>query len=270
MFVVRSPQPPDGLGRDVDARADRHVVDDDREIGELGGDARVPVEQPRLLRPRVVGRDDERAARAEPLRLRGQLERLVEARAAGAREERHAAVDRRRDGAHHRDPLGDRLRGRLAGRAADRDAVRAVLELPVDEPATRVEVERAVGGERRDQRRDRAADRVRVGGEAAHAMLRGSPVPGLVLAPARVRERVDAAHRLAGLDALERPGLARLLRERVGGDLLGERRRGPRGRRRRRRRCTSPGITSAPPQAIGTLVSSGKWRRPSTAGCGAW
>ncbi len=46
---VRAPQPPDGLGRDIDAGADRDVVDDDREVRELARDARVPVEDALLL-----------------------------------------------------------------------------------------------------------------------------------------------------------------------------------------------------------------------------
>ena len=45
--LVRAAQPPDGLRRDVDGRADRDVVDDDRQVGELVGDARVPREQAR-------------------------------------------------------------------------------------------------------------------------------------------------------------------------------------------------------------------------------
>ena len=59
---------------------------------------------------------------------------------------------------------------------------------------------------------------------AAHVLApRLRRAPCLVLGAARLRQRVHAAERLAGLHALERPGLSPLLRERVVGDLLGER-----------------------------------------------
>jgi hypothetical protein len=142
-----------------DRRADRDVVDDDRQVGELARDRRVPLAQGRLGRARVVGRHHERGVGAHALRGGGELERLVDAGAARARQEGHAIVDRRRGGLHDRDALGDRLRGRLAGRAADRDAVRAVVELPLHEPRDGGQVDGAVGVEGGHQRRDRAPDR---------------------------------------------------------------------------------------------------------------
>ena len=93
---VRAPQAADGRRRDVDGGADRHVVDEQRQVRELARDTGVPVVQPLLLRPAVVRRHDERAGGAEALGLGGQLERLVHERAAGAGQERAAAVDRAR------------------------------------------------------------------------------------------------------------------------------------------------------------------------------
>ena len=58
---VRAPQAADGRRRDVDGGADRHVVDEQRQIGELARKLRIPVVEPLLLRPAVVRRDDERA-----------------------------------------------------------------------------------------------------------------------------------------------------------------------------------------------------------------
>ncbi len=89
--VVRAAQAPDSLRRDVDGGPDGHVVDDDRKVGELGGDARVPPEQALLLGTPVVGGDDEGGGGAEALRLRGQLERLVHERTPRRREERARA-----------------------------------------------------------------------------------------------------------------------------------------------------------------------------------
>ena len=92
--LVGAPQASHRLGRDIDAAADRDVVDDDRKPRKLAGDARVPVEQPLLLRAGVVRRHDQSAAGPESLCLRRQLERLVEPRAAGTRQKWRAPVDR--------------------------------------------------------------------------------------------------------------------------------------------------------------------------------
>jgi hypothetical protein len=169
--LVRARQPADRRGRDLDGRPHGDVVDDDRQVGELVRDARVPLEQALLLGAPVVRRHDQRGGRAEALRLGRQLERLAHQRGAGAGQERDAPVDRGGRGPHHLDPLRDRLRRRLAGRAAHRDAVRAVLELPVYERRDRVEIERAVGVERGDQRGDRAAHRVWVRCKGRHDWL---------------------------------------------------------------------------------------------------
>ena len=168
---VGAAQPPDGRRRDVDGGADGDVVDDDRQVGKLVGDASVPPEQALLLCPAVVGRDDERGGRAQALGFGGQLQRLGHQRGPGAGQERHPPGDRRRRRAHHRDPFLDGLRGRLAGRAADRDPVRSVRKLPVDQPRDRRQVQFAGVGERRDQRCDGAAHSARIGGErAAHRL----------------------------------------------------------------------------------------------------
>ena len=52
--VVRAAQAADRLRRDVDRGPDGHVVDDDRQVGELGRHARVPAEQALLLGTPVV------------------------------------------------------------------------------------------------------------------------------------------------------------------------------------------------------------------------
>ena len=60
---VRAAQAADRRRRDVDGGADRDVVDEQRQVGELARDLRVPVVEALLLRPAVVRRDDERARR---------------------------------------------------------------------------------------------------------------------------------------------------------------------------------------------------------------
>ena len=80
---------------------------------------------------------------------------------------------------HRRDPLGHRLRARLAGRTAERDPVRAGCELPAHQRPQAVVIHVAVGGERGDDRSDRAADRGRIGSElhgAGSTMVRSSDI----------------------------------------------------------------------------------------------
>ena len=81
--------------------------------------------------------------------------------------------------------------------------------------------------------------------------------PGLELGLALARQRVDTADRLAGLHALERPGLALLLLERAPCATSSAIAAGTTITPSASPTITSPGITSTPPHAIGTFDSSG-------------
>ena len=122
-------------GRDVDRGADRHVVDDDRQVGNSRATVEYQSKSPCWVGRAVVRRDDERGVGAERLRPR----RSARASRPGARcrcpggTGRDRRSPRRRP--HHRDPLVDRLRA-SARRSSRRPRCRAMplLELPVDQP----------------------------------------------------------------------------------------------------------------------------------------
>ena len=99
----------DGLGRDVDGGARRHVVGDDRQVGELGGDGLVPDVQRLLGGAGVVRRDDQRGVDAELDGGGGELDRLVQLRGAGADDDGDAVGDRLGDRRDRGDALLDRL-----------------------------------------------------------------------------------------------------------------------------------------------------------------
>ena len=197
---------------------------------------------PAAGRARSTASTTSAAGRAEALRLGGQLERLV-----------HAARCRCRAGTGRgrRSPRRRRASPRSARRPSATSARRSSRRprcraCPCSSCQSmsrrdRVEVERAVGVERRDERRDRAADR-RVTAKPIGLLVSspGARAPGLELRAA-LGASGKAADGLARLDALERPRLALLLLERVARDLLGQRRgqdeRRPRRRRRSRRRA---------------------------------
>ena len=71
-------------------------------------------------------------------------------------------ADRLERRAEQVEPLAVRQRRALAGRPGDDDAVRAVLDEVARERLERVEVDAAVGVERRDHRRQHVAEHVEV------------------------------------------------------------------------------------------------------------
>ena len=156
--VVLAPQSRDGFRRDVHGGAGWHVVGDDRQSGELARDRAVPGEQALLGGPRVVRRDDQHRVRARVGRDRGQLQRLVELGRPSSKDKGHPVVDLFGSHPDRCRAFRRRLRRRLAGGPAEGDAVRPGLELPADQRAQPVEVGRAVGGERRDNRSDGTPD----------------------------------------------------------------------------------------------------------------
>ena len=120
------------------------------------------VEHP-LVGPVVVGRHDERRVGAEGRGASGRLDRGAGVVAAGAGDDRDAGprralgdgLDGELDEAV---ALGGRQGGRLAGRPDGDEAVDPGEDLPCDEPPEGGLVDGAVGGERRDEGGERAAE----------------------------------------------------------------------------------------------------------------
>ena len=237
-------------------------------IGRSGNslrDARVPLEQALLLRAPVVRGDDERRRGAEALRPRRS-----------ARASRPSARCRCRGGTGRARRSPRRAARMTAMRSATVCEVGSPVEPPTEMPCVpcsscqstsardRVEVERAVVRERRDERGDRAPDAGRVGGEAAHRAL--LLVAGARAASASYSARRSLRDRVDADGPTRPPGRARAPTPRA-----------PPARARRGATSsasaagststpsasptiTSPGMTSTPPQAIGTFASSGMVR----------
>ena len=141
-------------GAEVAAGADGDVVDDDRHRARLGDRAEVG-DDAGLRRAHVVRHDDQRRdERGRRLRAPATAAIVVcGVVGAGADDELRVAL-----GAHARARVDDGAllvgveRGRLAGGAERDDAGGAGVEVLVAQPLDRVDRDRAVGCERRDER----------------------------------------------------------------------------------------------------------------------
>ena len=141
----------DRLGLDVDDDAAGNVVDDDRLVG-VRGDL-LNVAHDRALRRLVVVRgDDEERVDAELVRLLRELRGVVRVIRARAGDDGCAAADSLHGGGEELELLVIRERRALPCRAGDDDAVGAVVDEIDRKLAELVEVDRAVGAERRHDR----------------------------------------------------------------------------------------------------------------------
>ena len=150
-------EPRDRLGLDVDDHAARDVVDDDRAVGRVRDRLEVG-DDPALRRLVVVRRDDQEPVGAELVRRLGQVDRMRRRIRAGAGDDGRAVADGLDRRADQVEPLGV-LEGRaLARRAGDDDPVGAVVDEVLRKPLEGVEVDRAVGAERRHDRGEHAPE----------------------------------------------------------------------------------------------------------------
>jgi hypothetical protein len=133
-----------------------NVVEDDRQVARLRRGAEV-LDHAAAVGPVVVGRHDQRGVDPDTRGPLGELDGVPGVVRARARDHRRAAALRDPDL-----PEGGLLvvgqRGALAGRPREHEAVRPVLEEMPDELRRRVLGERAVRSERRDHRREDAAE----------------------------------------------------------------------------------------------------------------
>ena len=116
-------------------------------------------QQPLLRRPRVVGRDDEQPVGARPLGRLGQAHAVR--RVVGARTGHHggAIADRGHDRPHELGLLVVGRGGALAGGAVEDQAVVAQLDQVRRQLLGALQVERALGVERRDHGGEHAPER---------------------------------------------------------------------------------------------------------------
>src|SRR6266850_1464008 len=136
-------EPDDRRDVDVDARAPRHVVDDDRQPRRVGNRLVMLVEafRRRLV---VVRRDREDAVGADLLDVAHERDGLARVVPAGAREDRHAPAGFLDDELDHAKLLAVRQRRRLAGGPDRRQEVNAAVDLAPRQAAHRRLVDRAV------------------------------------------------------------------------------------------------------------------------------
>ena len=111
------------------------------------------LEQPFLRRLVVIRRHGQQAVRAGLLHLGGGVNHFLRVVAAGARQDRHAAVGFVDEDLDNPQALGQRERRALTGGADGDEKVDARVDLPPAEPANRRFVEAAALGERGDERR---------------------------------------------------------------------------------------------------------------------
>ena len=149
-------QAQDRFDVEVEARPDRRVVDDHRQVGGVG-DRREMAQQ--AIRARLVvhrrHRDDAVGlGRGGVARPEDRARRVV---SAGARDHRDAAVGRANDRGGDGLALVARKRRRLAGRSAGNEEVDTLADLPVDQLLERTERDAALVVERRHERRAAAS-----------------------------------------------------------------------------------------------------------------
>src|SRR5581483_9983810 len=144
-------EPRDRVGLDVDDDARRDVVDDDRPVARARDRLEVR-DDAALRRLVVVRRDDQERIGAELVRLLGQMDRVRGRVRPGAGDHRGRLADRLDRGTEQVEALVVGERRALARRPRDHEPVGAVLHKVAGELLERVEVDRAVVPERRDDR----------------------------------------------------------------------------------------------------------------------